>query len=94
MIHIYIFNYVFLNVNILYIKVVYTYYVSRSILSHILRPHGLQPPGSSVHGILQTRLPQWVAMTPPGNRPNSGIEPKSPALQAESLPSESLGKPI
>ena len=29
----------------------------------------------------------------PGDLPNSGIEPRSPALQADSLPSESPGKP-
>ena len=29
----------------------------------------------------------------PGDIPNPGTEPKSPALQADSLPSEPLGKP-
>ena len=29
----------------------------------------------------------------PGDRPDPGIEPKSPALQADSLPSELPGKP-
>ena len=29
----------------------------------------------------------------PGNLPNPGIEPRSPVLQADSLPSESPGKP-
>ena len=29
----------------------------------------------------------------PGDLPNSGIEPRSPALQANSLPSEPPGKP-
>ena len=29
----------------------------------------------------------------PGNLPNPGIKPKSPALQADSLPSEPPGKP-
>ena len=28
----------------------------------------------------------------PGDRPNSGIEPRSPALQADTLPSEPPGK--
>ena len=31
---------------------------------------------------------------PPGNLPDSGIELGSPALQADSLPAESWGKPI
>ena len=30
---------------------------------------------------------------PPGNLPNPGIEPRSPALQADSLPTEPPGKP-
>ena len=29
----------------------------------------------------------------PGDLPNPGIEPRSPALQADSLPSEPTGKP-
>jgi len=29
---------------------------------------------------------------PPGDLPNPGIEPRSPAVQAYSLPSEPLGK--
>ena len=29
----------------------------------------------------------------PGNRPNPEIEPRSPALQADSLPAEPQGKP-
>ena len=30
----------------------------------------------------------------PGDLPNPGIEPESPALQADSLPSEPPGKPL
>ena len=30
----------------------------------------------------------------PGDRPNPGIEPGSPALQGDSLPSEPPGKPL
>ena len=41
--------------------------------------------GSSVHGILQARILEWVGMTPPGDLPNPGIEPASHALQAYSL---------
>ena len=28
----------------------------------LLQPHGLKPPGSSVHGILQARLLEWAAI--------------------------------
>ena len=50
------------------------------------------PPGSSVHGILQARILEWLEQDP--LVPNLGIKPGSPALQAHSLPSESPGKPI
>ena len=32
-------------------------------------------PGSSVHGILQARILEWVPMPPPGDFPDPGIEP-------------------
>ena len=32
------------------------------------------PPGSSVHGILQARILEWVAMPLPGDLPDPGIE--------------------
>ena len=49
-------------------------------------------PGSSVHGILQARYWSELLFPPPGNLPGSGIEPRSPVLQADCLPSESPGK--
>ena len=49
-------------------------------------------PGSFFHGILQARI--LVATFPSsGNLPDPGMEPGSPALQADSLPSEPPGKP-
>ena len=37
-------------------------------------------PGSSVHGIFQARILEWVAFPPPGDFPDPGIRPASPAL--------------
>ena len=51
------------------------------------------PPASSVHGILQARILEWVACPTPGDLPNPGIEPASPALQADSLPPSHQGNP-
>ena len=52
------------------------------------------PPGSSVHGILQARILEWVAIfLLQEDHLGPGIEPGSPALQADSLPSEPPGKP-
>ena len=49
-------------------------------------------PGSWVYGILQASILEWVAI-PLGDLPDLGIEPGSPALQVDSLPSEPPGKP-
>ena len=46
-----------------------------------------------VRGILQARTLEWAAFPSPGDLPNPGIEPRSPALQADSLPPEPQGKP-
>ena len=48
-------------------------------------PMDYSPPSPSVHGILQARILEWVAMgsSSPGDLPDSGIEPvsiTSPAL--------------
>ena len=52
------------------------------------------PPGSSVHGILQVRMLEWVAPSFfPGDLSDPGIEPRCPALQADSLLSKPPGKP-
>ena len=60
----------------------------------ILRdPMDYSPPGSSVHGIFQARILEWVAIPSPGDLPNPGIEPRSPALQADSLLFRPPGKP-
>ena len=50
--------------------------------------------GSSVCGILQARVLQWLSFPSPGDLPNPGIELRSPALQVDPLPSESLGKSL
>ena len=48
----------------------YAYYVV-SVMSHSLQPYGL--------GILQARILEWVAMPSPGDLPDPGIKPLSPA---------------
>ena len=46
-----------------------------------------------VRGILQARMLEWEPFPSPGDFPNPGTEPRSPALQADSLPAESPVKP-
>ena len=59
-----------------------------------MSPVDCSQPGSSVHGILQAEYWSGLPSPPPGGLPDPGIEPKSPALQADSLPSEPAGKPV
>ena len=59
-------------------------------------PVNCSPQGSSVHGILQARILEWVVSPSPGDLPGPGIEPASPeapVLQADSLPAKPSGKP-
>ena len=37
-------------------------------------------PGSTVYGIFQAKILEWVAIPSPGDLPDPGIEPRSPAL--------------
>ena len=56
-----------------------------TVRARVLRPVRLcsltdcSPPGSSVHGISQARILEWVPSPPPGDFPNPGIELASPA---------------
>ena len=47
----------------------------------------------AVLGILQARILEWVVFPFSRDLPNTGIELRSPALQADSLPAEPQGKP-
>ena len=51
------------------------------------------PMDYTVHEILQARILEWVAFPSPGDLPNPGIKPRSPALQVDSLPADPQGKP-
>ena len=66
--------------------------VTQSYLT-LCDPVDYSPPGFSIHGILQARILEWVAFPSPGDIPSPGIEPRSPALQADALPSEPSGRP-
>ena len=54
-----------------------------------LCPTLCNPMDCSIHGIFQARILEWVAF--PFSR--GSFEPRSPALQADSLPAEPQGKP-
>ena len=67
---------------------------SCSVVSNSLQPHGLV----AYQGPLSMRFSRqeyWSGLPfpSPGDLPNPGIEPRSPALRADALPSEPPGKP-
>ena len=75
--------------------------VSGSVLLTLCDPWTVAP-GPSVRGVLQEEHWSGVPCSPPGAFPHPGIEPRSPALQADSLLSgppwkpkfTGLGKPL
>ena len=52
------------------------------------------PPGSSVHGTSRPEYWSGLPFPSPGDLPNPGIKPMSPALQADSSSAELGGKPF
>ena len=68
--------------------------LSRSVGSDSLRPHGLQPSRLLYPwGFSKREYSSGLPCPPPGDLPNPGTKPRSPALQVDSLPSEPSGKP-
>ena len=63
-----------------------------------LYPMDCNRPGSSVHGILQARILEWLLCPAPGDLPDPGTKPASLICflhwQAGSLPLASPGKPF
>ena len=59
-------------------------------MSDSLWPHGLHSPWNI---FIQARILEWEAFPFSRDLPNPGIKPRSPALQADSLPVELQGKP-
>ena len=55
-------------------------------------PINCSPPGSSVYGIFQKEYWSGLLFHPPGDLPDAGIEPLSPALPVDFLRVQS-GKP-
>ena len=50
-------------------------------------------PGSPIHEIFQARILEWVTISY-SRESSARMEPGSPTLQADSLPSEPPGKPL
>ena len=46
-------------------------------------PMDCSPPGTSVHGIFQTRILEWLPFLSLGDLGDPGIEPRSPTLASQ-----------
>ena len=60
-------------------------FVVVQLLSHVC-----SPPGSSVHGVSQAQILEWVVISFSREPSNSGIEPMSPALAGRFFTPEPL----
>ena len=60
----------------------------------LCEPMDYSLPDSSVHGSLRQEYWSGFPFPSPGDLPNTGIEPGSPALQADALPSEPPGNAL
>ena len=65
--------------------------VTQSCLT-LCDPVACSPSGSSVHGVLQARVLEWVPKPSSRDLPSPGTEPASTSLQVDSLLSEPPGK--
>ena len=65
--------------------------LSHSVVSNSVWPHGLEPTGP--WGFSRQEYWSGLPCPPPGDLPNTGIEPRSPTLQVDCLLSEPPGKP-
>ena len=75
-------QYGFINISNMVILMWYYEYINMACIlshfSHVLTlwdPVDCSPPGSSIHGILQARILEWVAISSPGIFPTQGLNP-------------------
>ena len=70
--------------------------VIHSVVSDCLRPHGLYVARQAPLSLEFSRQESWrgLPFPPPGDLPDPGIKPWFPSLQADSLLTESPGKPL
>ena len=90
---------VFLSICCWVVRVIFICWIlCYSVLSHSVTSNSAAPwtvacQASLSVRILQPKIQEWVACPLPGDLPNPEVEPRSPALRADSLPSEPAGKP-
>ena len=92
--YLYLYKLIFLISFLLFLKhILFLCVLAAQSCLILFDPMGCILPDSSVHGILQARMLEWIAIPFSGDLSNPGIKPRSPTLQAESFLSEPSGKP-
>ena len=65
--------------------------LSRSVVSNSLRPMDCSPPGSSIHGIFQARVLEWVAIAFSNEQPRWHIKKQGLYFANKGPSSQSYG---
>ena len=73
--------------------VIYCCYLVTKLCPTFCDSMNCSPPGSTVHGVFQARILEWVAISFSRGSPQPRIEPASSAWQADSLPLNHPGSP-
>ena len=68
-------------------------YVCAQLCPALCDPVNCSLSGTSVHGILQATILEWVAIASSRDIPDPGTEPMSPALAGRLFTTEPAGKP-
>ena len=71
----------------------YCFVVQSSHVQLFCNPMDCSLPSSSVDGISQSRILEWIVVSFSRESSHPGIEPVNPALQADSLPLSHPGSP-
>ena len=93
------FSYTYTHILSLQLFSIISYYkmllaIAPCAASDSLWPCGLQPPRPLCpRGFSRQAYWSGLSRPPPGDLPNPGVEPKSPTIQVDSLPTEPPGKP-
>ena len=73
--------------------VIYCCYLVTKLCPTFCDSMNCSPPGSTVHGVFQARILEWVAISFSRGSPQPRIEPASSAWQEDSLPLNHPGSP-
>ena len=75
-------------IHVAQVSILFFVYLAAESCPTLCDPMDCRPPGSLSMGFSRQEYWSGLPLSPPGDLPDPGIEPRSPTLQADSLPSE------